>query len=144
MSTNSTQISVTPAGKNMLVAYIIWFFLGGLGIHRFYLGRMKTGVAMLALSVVGALTVLFYIGILLLMVVGVWWLADAYFTQAIVTQENEKLGIQSSSITLHTVSTGQKSEDSALDQLSKLADLKDRGVINETEFEAKKAQLMQS
>jgi len=144
MSTNSTQISVTPAGKNMLVAYIIWFFLGGLGIHRFYLGRMKTGVAMLALSVVGALTVLFYIGILLLMIVGVWWLADAYFTQAIVTQENEKLGIQSSSITLHTVSTGQKSEDSALDQLSKLADLKDRGVINETEFEAKKAQLMQS
>jgi len=128
----------------MFAAYLIWFFLGGLGIHRFYLGRMKTGASILALNIVGVFTLPLGFGIVLIAAAWIWWLADAYFTQAIVTEENAKLGIQTSNITLHTVSTGQKSEDSALDQLSKLADLKDRGVINETEFEAKKAQLLQS
>jgi hypothetical protein len=30
--------------KSMLVAYILWFFFGPLGIHRFYLNRTVTGV----------------------------------------------------------------------------------------------------
>ena len=30
--------------RNMLVAYILWFFLGYLGIHRFYCGRVITGL----------------------------------------------------------------------------------------------------
>ncbi len=46
--------SVAPAAddndRNKYVAAIIAFFLGPLGIHRFYLGRTGSGVAMLALS----------------------------------------------------------------------------------------------
>ncbi len=30
--------------KSTLTAYILLIFLGGLGIHRFYLGRNKTGI----------------------------------------------------------------------------------------------------
>ena len=30
--------------QNTLVAYILWFFLGFLGIHRFYCGKWKTGI----------------------------------------------------------------------------------------------------
>ena len=36
--------------RNKYVAAIIAFFLGYLGIHRFYLGRIGSGVAMLVLS----------------------------------------------------------------------------------------------
>ena len=32
--------------KSALVAYVLWFFLGWLGIHRFYLGRTMSGVVM--------------------------------------------------------------------------------------------------
>ncbi|KAL0485146.1 hypothetical protein AKO1_004347 [Acrasis kona] len=32
------------AEKSILVAYLLWFFLGFLGIHRFYLNRVLTGV----------------------------------------------------------------------------------------------------
>ncbi|HEX8483142.1 MAG TPA: TM2 domain-containing protein [Allosphingosinicella sp.] len=36
--------------RNRLVAAVIAFFIGWLGIHRFYLGRTGSGIAMLLLS----------------------------------------------------------------------------------------------
>lgn len=44
--------SPTSAGndRNKLVAALLAFFLGPLGIHRFYLGRTGSGIAMLLLS----------------------------------------------------------------------------------------------
>ena len=30
--------------RSLLIAYLLWFFLGLLGIHRFYLGRPISGV----------------------------------------------------------------------------------------------------
>lgn len=30
--------------KSLLVAYILWFFLGALGIHQFYLGKVGRGL----------------------------------------------------------------------------------------------------
>lgn len=38
------------AGRNKIVAALLAFFLGTLGIHRFYLGRTGSGVLMLVLS----------------------------------------------------------------------------------------------
>ncbi len=37
--------------KSMGVAYLLWFFLGFLGIHHFYLGRAGQGLAYLLLTV---------------------------------------------------------------------------------------------
>ena len=43
------------------VAYLIWFFLGGIGIHRFYLRRKGSAVAMLCLGL--AASVFYFIAI---------------------------------------------------------------------------------
>ena len=40
------KISVQGEGKNTIIAYVLWWFLGSLGIHRMYLGRTGSGVTL--------------------------------------------------------------------------------------------------
>jgi TM2 domain-containing membrane protein YozV len=35
---------VTPSGKSRLAAALLAFFLGGFGVHKFYLGRVGQGI----------------------------------------------------------------------------------------------------
>lgn len=51
---------MTPSGKRFVITFILCFFLGFLGIHRFYVGKWGTGLLML---LTGALC-------------GIWWLVD--------------------------------------------------------------------
>ena len=45
--------------KSTALAYVLWFFLGGLGIHKFYIGKTEMGIFYLLLVggiIVGAIT----------------------------------------------------------------------------------------
>jgi TM2 domain-containing membrane protein YozV len=53
------QIVVMTKPKSMGIAYALWLFLGQLGLHRFYLGRVGSGAAQLLLGLVGWATVWF-------------------------------------------------------------------------------------
>ncbi|MFC7705108.1 TM2 domain-containing protein [Plastorhodobacter daqingensis] len=64
--------------KSPVVAYLLWFFTGGLGGHRFYLGRTGSGLAMLGLTLVGLLASAILIGFIPLAIVGIWLLVDAF------------------------------------------------------------------
>ena len=37
--------------KSSGICYLLWFFLGGFGAHRFYLGRTGSAIAMLVLYI---------------------------------------------------------------------------------------------
>ena len=74
--------------KSTGVAYLVWFFLGSLGVHRFYLGRTGSGVAMLLLTVFGVMTVYFVIGAFLLIGVGIWLLVDAFLIPGMVAADS--------------------------------------------------------
>ncbi len=67
-------------GKSVALAYVLWFFLGYLGIHRMYCGRVASGVGMLFLWVFGWLTMGILIGRAFLLAVGIWWLIDLFLT----------------------------------------------------------------
>ena len=77
--------------KSALIAYLLWWFLGTLGVHRFYLGRVGSGVAMLLLTVVSGVLTVILIGFVGLAVVGLWWLVDAFLIPGMVKGHNVRL-----------------------------------------------------
>jgi len=76
--------------KQTAVAYVLWFFLGLTGAHRFYLGLKAEGAMQLGLLVSGVLFVLIG-GALLLMVLVLWLLLDAFLIPGMVREHNVDL-----------------------------------------------------
>ncbi|HCO53627.1 MAG TPA: hypothetical protein DIT93_01245 [Pelagibacterium sp.] len=75
---------VTNDAKSAGVAYLLWFFTGGLGGHRFYLGKTGTAIFQLVLFVVGWATVAVFVGFLVLAILGIWVLIDAFLIPGMI------------------------------------------------------------
>lgn len=73
--------------KSTGVAYLLWFFLGGIGAHRFYLGRTGTGFLYLILFVLVILT-----GGLAAIVTVPWLLLDLFLIPGMATSCNAQFG----------------------------------------------------
>ena len=120
--------------KSVGLAFLFWFFLGGLGGHRFYLGRTGSAVAQLLMSIFGWLTVWFFLGLFLLIPLGIWLLVDAFLISGMVEAHNNAL--------MARLNVGVGSASSSVDELSKFAALRDQGAITPEEYEAQKSRLL--
>jgi TM2 domain-containing membrane protein YozV len=80
--------------KSVGVAYLLWFFLGWLGVHRFYAKRTGSAVAILLLTILGWVTVFFGVGLIFFVVVGVWLFVDIFLIPGIVASYNSQLALQ--------------------------------------------------
>lgn len=74
-----------------VVGYILWFFLGQLGAHRFYTRKIGSAVAMLVLEILGWLTAIILIGFVFLAIVGVWWIVDAFLLHGVINEKNQQI-----------------------------------------------------
>jgi TM2 domain-containing membrane protein YozV len=79
--------------KSTGVTYLLWFFLGGFGTHRFYLGYTGSAIAILLITIVGVFL------IFPLIVSGIWLLVDLFIIPSMTRKVN--MGIAAS------VSSGQ-------------------------------------
>lgn len=77
--------------KSALVAYILWFFLGGIAAHRFYLGRIASAVAFLVLLFASILLLFSGVGFIGLLIIGLWIIVDAFLIPGIVSKYNQML-----------------------------------------------------
>ncbi len=77
--------------KSTGLAYAFWFFLGGFGAHRFYLGRTGSAVVLLILTVLTLLTWWFGLGLVTGVVVGIWALIDAFLIPGMAREFNNNL-----------------------------------------------------
>lgn len=82
---------ISNEAKSPLLAYLLLIFVGGLGIHRFYLGRTGSGVAMLLLLILGAVTLPIGVGLILLLALGIWMLVDLFLIPGMVNQQRDLL-----------------------------------------------------
>ena len=93
MSSDRSYAQYDIEKKSLLVAYLLWFFLGYVGAHRFYLGRPVSALIMLALSAVILVLTLISFGFLSFLwgIVGLWWLIDALLIPGIAAGRNSEI-----------------------------------------------------
>lgn len=61
--------------KNVVLAYLLWWFLGFIGIHRLYTKQSKWW-AFLVLFLLGVVTSVIIIGWLFILILFIWWIID--------------------------------------------------------------------
>src|SRR3954470_19896615 len=83
-------VVVVRAAKESGIAYLLWFFLGGLGVHHFYLRQTGQAVAMLVLNLVGWALAPVFIGFLLLVPVWIWLILDLFLIPGYVRAANSR------------------------------------------------------
>lgn len=107
--------------KNKMVAGILAIFLGGLGVHKFYLGKIGMGFLYLIFCWTGIPAIIAFIeGIIYL----------------VMNQREFDIKYNNG------VNTGANSTYSAADELQKLKKLLDDGVITQEEFDRKRQELI--
>ncbi|MCR0981039.1 TM2 domain-containing protein [Roseomonas populi] len=74
--------------RSVLVAYVLWFFLGWFAAHRFYAGRMGSGLVMLVVSLVSWALTAVAIGYVGLFLIGLWLLVDAFLIPGMIRSYN--------------------------------------------------------
>jgi TM2 domain-containing membrane protein YozV len=82
---------VANEAKSAGVAYLLLIFLGGLGAHRFYLGYPGTAAAMLVMFLLGWVTLVVFVGGILLLIVAVWWIIDLFLIPGMVSAQKESV-----------------------------------------------------
>ncbi|AVF05541.1 MULTISPECIES: TM2 domain-containing protein [Devosia] len=71
------EARVANEQKSTGVAYALWFFLGILSLHRFYLGRPGTAILQI-------LSYFIIVGFL-------WWIIDAFLIPSMVDKHRDKV-----------------------------------------------------
>lgn len=68
--------------KKAFIAYILLFLLGGLGVHRFYLGLNTSGLIYLGLFVLGLIIPITFVAIF------IWWIVDIFMIPSLTETAN--------------------------------------------------------
>lgn len=109
--------------KEFLPTFLLCFFFGSLGIHRFYVGKIGTGVLMIL--TIGGLGLWIIIDLIMILI-GSFRDIDGHIVKYNsgnkVTTSNNKIGIAA--------------------EIEQLASLKEKGILSEEEFSQKKKELL--
>jgi len=80
--------------KSMSAAYILWFFLGGLSAHRFYLGFTTSAIIQALLAPMAYMMMLgasLGLGLVCLIVAWIWIISDVFTIPGMLRQANERV-----------------------------------------------------
>ena len=128
--------------KSKSTAYLLWFFFGLWGAHKFYLGKVGIGILYF-----------FTFGIF-----GIGWLIDLFTLGNQVDMYNAMFAVRTGfnantnnnnnvnnivvNVPSHTPTAAANNGQNLSDQLHKLNDLKEKGILTDEEFNAQKAKVL--
>lgn len=111
----AAQIRQEANKKSPVIAYVLWFFLGGFAAHRFYAGRWQSALVWIALAVLAVVLIvmglppnveglspeelaaqmspLYMAGLAIYGVLLIWWIVDAFLIPGWIRRHNEELAL---------------------------------------------------
>jgi TM2 domain-containing membrane protein YozV len=111
--------------KNKSTAGLLSFFLGGLGVHRFYLSQVGLGFLYLVFCWT------FIPAVVALIDAIVFW-----------TMSEEKFNAKYNQKALQFMQASARSSLTTTEELERLGALKERGLLTESEYNQQKSQLL--
>lgn len=130
--------------KSKTTATILCFFLGGFGIHYFYLGQTAKGVLCLLFFwtfIPSILAFIDFIGFLLM--------SDETFNQKynlthIILKSSQQPSLPNNNVNTVAINMGASHTDSSSvsEEIKKLYELKEKGIITQEEFDLKKKTIL--
>jgi|GEM_PF-1164766 len=153
--------------KSKLIAYLLWFFLGSFGVHKFYLHKWFWGILYLISLVVGAFALLTGIVFLapVVAITGIGWLVDLFILGTQVDNYNMKKNIKKISRATSELASetanfvqnvnyqvpqisntvpNQIESNPKVEKLRNIKSLLDAGILTIEEFEAEKQKILNS
>lgn len=82
---------VANEAKSTGAAYLLWLFMGTMGVHRLYLGRTGTGATMLVLFVLSIALSFVGVGLIGLLVLGIWAIIDAFLIPGMIRDQKNRV-----------------------------------------------------
>ncbi len=137
--------------KNRTTAALLALFLGGIGAHKFYLRKTGVGILYLVFCWTFIPSIIAFIEAIIFFTMSDEKFDLVYNTNALLLGAYKNAAVVSSTVVstpVHIVnnqfSDGHKNvgKIEVSDELEKLHNLKEKGVINEIEFDKRKAHLL--
>lgn len=120
-------------GRNVYIAYLLWFFLSAFSAHRIYCGKFLSALIQLVLFWFGSVTAVFLIGYIFLGLWLIWWLIDAFLLHSWVAKINEINNLE------HSLSDSRN-----LENIEKLYELYKSGAISYEEYLRQKDMILKN
>ena len=74
--------------KSVGIAYLLWFFFGTLGGHRFYMKKTGSAVTMLIITLVSIPLTFIFVGFIGIAATAMWALVDAFLIPGWISSHN--------------------------------------------------------
>ena len=94
MSDTARLMQYDANKKSATVAYLLWFFLGAFGAHRFYLNLQGTGAVLLIVTLLSLALMFVGVGLVTIWISIVWVFVDLFLIPGITRKYNVALAVQ--------------------------------------------------
>ena len=94
MSEAAVLMQYDARKKSVGIAYLLWFFFGPFGAHRFYAGATGSAAALLIITVVSFFLMLVVVGAFTIWISLIWVLVDLFLVPGMVRKHNVNLAMQ--------------------------------------------------
>ncbi len=128
--------------KSKTTAVVLALFLGGFGIHRFYLGESGKGIMYLIFCWTFIPAIIAVIDFISLLLMSEEAFNQKYNLTSIIMKAQQAPASNAMNTVAINMGNSKSESNSSSDEIKKLYELKEKGIITQEEFDLKKKTIL--